>query len=227
MVVVINHNTVRGLTPCAPSMRPAAIALDYRAMAGEAADNLEDAMVKVETKPAEAKAPVMTAAEAKMTTPMGAMPAWRPFESLRREVDRLFEDFAVHPFRLRRPAFDIEPFWRPEAWIAAPPMDLVEGEKAFELTAEMPGVAEKDIEVKVVADVLTIKGKTEEAKEEKNEGYHLKERRYGAYERSVRIPETVEMGKIEAAFKNGVLTVTMPKVAEAQTPARAIPVKAA
>ena len=81
------------------------------------------------------------------------MQMWRPFESLRREVDRLFEDFTMSPLRLpfRRPAFDIEPFWSPESWIAVPEVDFVEREAAYEVHADLPGMDEKDIEVKARA----------------------------------------------------------------------------
>ena len=161
---------------------------------------------------AETQVPVKT--EERSTTPAaGAMQAFRPFESLRREVDRLFEDFTLNPFRLplRRPAFDLEPFWQPDSWVAQPAIDLVERDNAFEMTAEMPGLDEKNIEVNVANGVLTIKGQKEEEKVEKKEDFHLRERRFGSFARSVRIPETVHADKIEASFKNGVLKVTLPK----------------
>jgi HSP20 family protein len=176
-------------------------------------------MAKVE------RMPVMR--ETKPAAPPAAMQAWRPFEGLRREVDRLFEDFTMSPLMMpfRRPAFDLEPLWRPESWIAAPAMDLVEHEKAFMLTAELPGLDEKDVEVKIANGVLTIKGEKAEDKEEKTRDFHMRERRFGAFERALRIPDMVEMEKIEAAFKKGVLTVKMPKTAEAQKPGKKIAVK--
>jgi len=133
----------------------------------------------------------------------------------------------MNPFRLpfRRPAFDIEPFWQAESWIAAPAVDLVEQEKAFELTAELPGLDEKNVEVKVVNGVLTIKGEKQEDKEEKNKDFHMRERRFGTFERALRIPDTIDADKIEASFKKGVLTVTLPKIAEAQKPVKKIEVK--
>ena len=156
-----------------------------------------------------------------------AMQAWRPFETMRRDIDRLFEDFALNPFRLplRRPAFDLEPFWQPDSWVAQPPMDLVERDNAFELTAEMPGLDEKNIEVNVANGVLTVKGQKEEDKVEKKADFHLRERRFGSFARSVRIPETVDADRIEAAFRNGVLKVTLPKKPEAQKPVKKIEVK--
>jgi len=181
-------------------------------------------MTKVETK-----FPVTTETKPPMTpTAHGAMEAFRPFESLRREVDRLFEDCNLNPFRLplRRPAFDLEPFWQPDSWVAQPAIDLVERDKAFEMTAEMPGLDEKNVEVSVANGVLTVKGQKEEEKVEKKEDFHLKERRFGSFARSIRIPEAVEADKIEAGFRNGVLKVTLPKKLEAQKPVKKIPVKA-
>jgi HSP20 family protein len=161
------------------------------------------------------------------TPAAGFAQAWRPFDTLRREVDRLFEDFTLNPFRLplRRPAFDLEPFWQPDSWVAQPAIDLVERDNGFELTAEMPGLDEKNISVDVANGVLTVKGQKEEDKVEKKEDFHLRERRFGSFVRSVRVPETVEADKIEATFKNGVLKVTLPKKPEAQKPIKKIEVK--
>ena len=171
------------------------------------------------------KVPVMT--ESEPVAPPTVTPAWRPFEGLRRDVDRLFEDFTMSPFMMpfRRPAFDLEPFWQPESWVAAPAVDLIEHEKAFELTAELPGLDEKNIEVKVANGVLTIRGEKAEDKDEKNKDFHMRERRFGAFERAFRIPEIVDMDKIEATFKKGVLMVKMPKTAEAQKPVKKIEVR--
>ena len=157
----------------------------------------------------------------------GAMQAWRPFDTLRREVDRLFEDFTLIPFRLplRRPMFHFEPFWQADSWVAHPAIDLVERDNAYELTAEMPGLNQKNIEVDVANGVLTVKGQKEEDKVEKKQDYHLRERRFGSFTRSIRIPETVDADKIEATFKNGVLNVTLPKKPEAQKPVKKIEVK--
>jgi HSP20 family protein len=161
--------------------------------------------------------------------PLTAVPEWRPFEALRREVDRLFDSFGggfwPRPFRS---AFDIEPFWRREAtWSSAPAVDVAESEKGYEITAELPGIDEKNVEVKLVNGTLTIKGEKREEKEEKNKDYYLNERRFGSFERSFGVPENVDESKIEANFKKGVLTVTLPKKAEAQAPAKKIEVKAA
>ncbi len=159
-----------------------------------------------------------------------ALKAWRPFENLRREIDRLFEDFDrsswMSPFR--RSIFDIEPFWpREVVWAAAPSVDILEKDNAYELTAELPGMDEKNIEVKLANDNLTIKGQKQEEKEEKKKDYYLQERRFGSFERSFAVPEGVDADKIEASFKKGVLTVTLPKKPEAIKHEKKIEVKAA
>lgn len=170
------------------------------------------------------------AEEKKVGEKATAVQGWRPFENLRREVDRLFEDFDrdlwLSPFR--RSVFDIQPFWGRELKLtAAPAVDIVEKDNAYEVTAELPGMDEKNIEVKLDNDGLTIKGEKQEDKEEKRTGYHLQERRFGSFERYFAVPEGVDTDRIEASFKKGVLTVTLPKKPEAQKPAKKIDVKAA
>lgn len=157
-----------------------------------------------------------------------ALQTWRPFESLRREIDRLFEDFdrGFWRFPFRRSAFEMEPFWRRE-WAVSPAVDIVEKDNAYEVTADLPGLDEKDIEVRLVKDVMTIKGEKQEQKEEKKKDYYLRERHFGSFERTFRVPEGVDADKIAATFKKGVLTVTLPKKPEAQAPAKKIEVKPA
>jgi HSP20 family protein len=171
------------------------------------------------------KLPVKT--EKKEAAP--AVRDWMPFESLRREIDRLFENFHktswVSPFG--RASFEIEPFWRREiGWGAVPAVDIVEKDKAYEISAELPGLDEKDIEVKFADGLLTIKGEKQEEKEEKTKDYYLSERRYGSFQRSIRLPEGTDGDKIEAALKKGVLTVTVPKAPEAQKKEKKIAVTA-
>src|SRR5579863_9358841 len=154
---------------------------------------------------AETKVPVSNEQPSAAPPAAQAMQMWRPFESLRREVDRLFEDFTRNPFRLplRRPAFDLEPFWQPDSWVAQPAIDLVERDGGFELTAEMPGLDEKNIEVGVANGVLTVKGHKEEDKVEKKQDFHLRERGMGTSAGWVPIPETGDAANIEAASKHG------------------------
>jgi HSP20 family protein len=159
---------------------------------------------------------------------MPAPQAWQPFETLRREVDRLFQDFDRDFWRapFRRSTFDVEPFWRRElTWGATPAVDIVEKDNAFEITADLPGFDEKNVEVKLSNGSLTIKGEKREEKEEKRKDYYLHERHFALSGRSA--PDGVDADKIEAKFNKGVLTVTLPKKPEAQKPVKKIDVKAA
>lgn len=155
--------------------------------------------------------------------------AWPPFESLRQEINRMFDDFGWGSWpAFRRSLFATEPmFSRRLTRTNMPVVDVVESEKAYEVTAELPGIDEKNIEVKVANGILTMKGEKQEEKEEKKKDYYLQERHYGSFERSFEIPEGVDPDKIEATFKKGVLTVTLPKKVEAQKPAKKVEVKAA
>jgi HSP20 family protein len=174
------------------------------------------------------KLPVKT--EQKGGEAAALLQSWRPIESLRREIDRLFEDFD-HGFwgsPFRRSMFAAEPLLRHEMSFAGmPAVDIAESDKAFEITAELPGMDEKSIEVKLANGGLTIRGEKSAEKEEKKKDYYLHERHFGSFERSFRMPEGVDVSKIEASFKKGILTVTLPKTAEAQKAEKKIEVKAA
>jgi HSP20 family protein len=152
-------------------------------------------------------------------------PAQRaPFTSLRREIDRLLEDFdgGLWPRSFRQGW--LKPLGRGET---VPAVDVVEKDNAFEVTAELPGMEEKDIEVSLSDRGLLIRGEKKAEKEEKKKDYYLSERSYGSFERYFGLPEGVAADKIAASFKNGVLTVTLPKTAEARNGQKKIPVTAA
>ena len=110
--------------------------------------------------------------------------------------------------------------------MGTPLVDIVEKPDAFQITAELPGMDEKSIEVKCSGDVLTIKGEKRDEKEENEEGCYLSERRFGSIQRSFRMPQNVDPEKIDAKFKNGVLTLTLPKTRESQESERKIAIKA-
>lgn len=137
-----------------------------------------------------------------------------PYTSLRREMDELFEDFLGNGLG-RLPSTDR----------LAPPLDVSEDDKAITVTAELPGVEEKDIDVSLSDDVLTIRAEKSAETERKDERVHMSERSYGSYSRSIRLPFGVDEAKVEAGFKNGVLTVTLPKPPEVQRSARKIEVR--
>lgn len=153
---------------------------------------------------------------------------WSPFDRLRREIDRLFDELRPSDWRwpTARSLLSFEmPRLRGE-WALTPVVDLAEKEKEYEVTAELPGIDEKNVEVKVANNTLTIKGEKKEEKEEKQKDYYLSERRYGSFQRSFALPEGVDSNKIEATFAKGVLTVRLPKTAEAQKAEKKIAVKA-
>ena len=178
-----------------------------------------------------AEAAIKLPEKAVTKTDRPAVPAeWRPFESLRREVDRLFEDFGVRPWRapLGNTVFDIEPFWRGEiSWGKVPAVDIIEKDKAYEVSAELPGMDESNIDVKFADGTLTIKGEKNEEKEEKKKDCYLSERHFGSFQRTFQVPNGIDADKIDATFKNGVLTVTLPKSAEAAKNEKKIAIKKA
>lgn len=133
-----------------------------------------------------------------------------PFLSLQREVNSLFDDF-FKGFDVALPGSFAKKFGA-----LTPTIDVVENEKEVKITAELPGVEEKDIDLAYSDGVLTLKGeKREEKKEEGENGYHV-ERSFGSFTRQIQIPTEVEADKIDAGFKNGVLTVRFPKSATAK-----------
>jgi HSP20 family protein len=138
------------------------------------------------------------------------------FLSLQREMNRLFDD-ALRGL----PAISgVE-----KVAALAPSMDVKETDKAIEVQTELPGVDQKDLDVTYANGVLTIKGEKKAEKDEKKAGYHLSERSYGSFYRSVQIDE-VDADKIAATFDKGVLTVTLPKLASAQATTKKVEIKA-
>jgi HSP20 family protein len=153
-----------------------------------------------------------------------------PFVALRTEMERLFDRF-TSGFGLPSIGRMLEaaPSWQ-AAWPLSdgvPAVDVTETATAYKITAELPGMTEKDIEVAVTDDTLTIKGEKREEHEEKGENRYLSERSYGAFQRSFVLPRGVDREKLEASFANGVLTVTLPKTPEAQKKEKKIEVKPA
>jgi HSP20 family protein len=151
---------------------------------------------------------------------------WRSFRS---ELDRLFDRFDGG-FRLPsfRRMFDLEPFWSRETslGINVPAVDMSEDDKSYTIAAELPGLDEKNIDVSLSGDVLVIKGEKKEEKEDKEKNYYMSERFYGSFQRSFRLPDGVDRDKIAASFAKGVLTITVPKTADAQKQQKKIEVKA-
>ncbi len=143
---------------------------------------------------------------------------WRPFREvskLRREMDRLWEDYFGAGRRGLRP---LEMEW-------APAVDVSETAEQVLVKAEVPGIDVKDIDISLSGDVLTIKGEKKAEREEKDESHHLVERSYGSFTRALKLPAAVDVDKIEAKYDKGVLTVTCPKKEEVKP--KAIEIKTA
>jgi len=136
-------------------------------------------------------------------------------------VNRLFEDWVRD--------LDLASFGSSEKALGVfnPSLNLLEKDKAFEVSVELPGIEEKDIQISLEEGVLTIQGeKKNEVKEEKKNVYRM-ERSYGSFLRTISLPSGLDEGKIEATFDKGVLIITLPKTDEAKKEVRRIPVKAA
>lgn len=138
-----------------------------------------------------------------------------PFISLQREIDRLFDDF-TRGFPALSTGGTAE---------LLPNLDVTETDKQIEITAELPGLEEKDVQVNLSDNVLTIRGEKKAEKEEKDKTYRLVESSYGSFVRSLELPEGVNADAIKTSIDKGVLKVTVPKPAPAQV--KKIDVKAA
>lgn len=141
-----------------------------------------------------------------------------PFRSLQREMDRLFNQFSRD---LYWPRLD------GETESATPLVDVAETDEGLTVTAELPGMDEKDIEVDLTNNVLTVKGEKKAEKEEKKADYHFRERSYGSFSRSVAVPFDVDPDQVKAAFSKGVLTIALPRPPEAKRKTKKIAVKKA
>ncbi|OWW05412.1 molecular chaperone Hsp20 [Rhizobium sp. R72] len=167
--------------------------------------------------------PAQKEQKATMPVPGGT---WSPFDTLRNEIDRLFDDFGPSPWRpLSRQLLARTQPTAPD-WVLSPAVDVVEKDDAFEITVEIPGLDEKNIDIRLASGILTIRGEKTEEREEKEKTYHVSERHYGLFQRSFRLPDYVDADKVSAAFAKGILKVTIPKASNAGTNDRKIEIKA-
>ncbi len=139
---------------------------------------------------------------------MTSIVRWDPFRemaALRNTMDRLFEEpFMQRSVLWERPMID--------EWSLA--LDVVEDDDKYTVKASLPGVDPDDIEVTLTDNVLTIKGEMKQDEEIEEKNYHLRERRFGRFTRSIALPATVQADKVEAINENGVLTLYLPKTEE-------------
>lgn len=139
---------------------------------------------------------------------------WRPFDRLRHQVDRLFEDFSRGRglLPLSHSPFESDPFLGGH-WLGArqPAVEISERPKSYEITVELPGMDEKDIEIKLRDQQLSIKGEKTAEKDEQHKGYHLSERHYGRFKRLFSLPLGVDTNNVQAHFSKGLLSISLPK----------------
>ncbi len=140
-----------------------------------------------------------------------------PMLALHREMNRLFDDF-TRGFESRLPMFG------GAGW---PHTDVVETDKEYRVTAELPGLEEKDVEVLLDRNMLTLKGEKRAEREQRDKNYYLAERSFGSFRRAIPLPAEIDQDKVEASFENGVLTVRLPKAEQARSQAKRIEVKSA
>jgi HSP20 family protein len=140
-----------------------------------------------------------------------------PLRPLRREMDRLFDGFFA--------GLAAPPAGGDSGRILTPDIDVSENDREIRIAAELPGIDEKDIEVTVAEDMLTIRGEKKEERERKERDYHLMERSYGTFSRTLRLPFAVDAGQATAVFKDGVLKITIPKPQEVLEKTRKIAVR--
>jgi HSP20 family protein len=126
-----------------------------------------------------------------------------PFNLLQHEIDRVFDNFTNWRSGLEPIAF-------------TPSMEVTETDTSIEVSTELPGMDEKDLEISLANDILTIRGEKKAEKEEKKKNYRLYERSYGSFERALALPPGVKADAIKASMNKGVLKVTLPKPAAAQ-----------
>jgi len=144
-----------------------------------------------------------------------------PFYSLQHQMNSLFDDFFS--------GFNVAPRSLADGELGAfsPSIDVKESDKDFIIRAELPGVEDKDIEVTVTNNSVTIKGEKKEEKEDKGKNYYYMERSYGSFNRVIPLEMETNANKAEASFKNGVLHITIPKSASAKAKGTKVPIKAA
>lgn len=140
---------------------------------------------------------------------------WEPARemmSLRDAMDRLFDDAFTRPLSLRG-----------DGW-SAPAIDMYQTDDEIVVKAALPGIKADEVQINITGEVLTLKGEVRHEEETKEKAWHIREQRYGSFERSVALPTAVVSDKAKAEFENGILTITLPKAEEVKP--RTISVKA-
>jgi HSP20 family protein len=160
--------------------------------------------------------PFRTASELESLSPLAPFNPFHEMERMQRDLDRMFNGWrglVPHP----------EEAMTITEW--SPAVDIIEDEREFIVKTELPDVKKDDVKVTVERDTLTVRGERKAEKEEKGKKYHRIERSYGSFERSFTLPEGTDPTKIRSEYKDGLLTVHLPKSPEAKAKSKAIEVK--
>lgn len=135
---------------------------------------------------------------------MSNLTRWEPARemlTLREAMDRLFDDAFTRPFSMR------------DGW-SAPAIDMYQTDDEIVVKASLPGIKADEVQINITGDVLTLKGEVKHEEESKDKAWHIREQRWGSFQRSVALPTNVVADKAKAEFENGILTVTLPKAEE-------------
>ena len=146
---------------------------------------------------------------------MSNLTRWEPVRemmTLREAMDRLFDDAFTRPLSLR------------DGGSSAPAIDMYQTDNDVVVKAALPGFKAEDVQINVTGEVLTIRGEIKREEEQNEKAWHIREQRWGSFERSVALPTDVVSEKAQADFDNGILTITLPKAEEVKP--RTITVKA-
>lgn len=146
-----------------------------------------------------------------------------PIVSFQDEMNKLFNDFFGEA--------SLPSWWRGSdngsAFSLSPALDVSENDKEFKITAEIPGMDIKDVQINIADGYVTIKGEKKQEQKEEREGYFRQERSYGSFQRVVALPDNANFDKADASMKSGVLTIAVPKKAGAQSKERKLEIKQA
>jgi len=135
---------------------------------------------------------------------MSNLTRWEPARemmTLREAMDRLFDDAFTHPLSMR------------DGW-PAPAIDMYQTDDEIVVKASLPGIKADEVQINITGDVLTLKGEVKHEEEKNDKAWHIREQRWGSFQRSVTLPTNVVSDKAQAEFENGILTITLPKAEE-------------